>query len=189
MIKMIKEEPRLKDYLKENIEDSGISVDIDPCLNNDDYAAIKVDDYYAGLKLPTPPKSVDYVVVVDCDCNWFTMYILELKDVNGPGGLNIRDIQEKFDNTIKIFLSDTFSNIFLNDCFKYKDIKLYLVSDAYGERPDFSCHDEYLRFRERINKKDSLKVDVALTSKIYRFRGKILQIKYDIPPNPIITRC
>lgn len=189
MIKKIKEESRLRDYLKETIEDSGTRVGIDPRLGKDDYVAIKVDDYYAGLRLPITPKSVDYVVVVDCKCDWFTMYILELKDVKGPEHLNIQDIQEKFDNTIKMFLSDTFSHIFLDDCFKYKDIKLYLVSDAYGEAPKFSCHDEFLCFRERINKKDSLKVDVALTSKLYRFKGKILQIRYDIPPNPIITRC
>lgn len=185
---MIKDDTILNPYLKDSIEDAGIKVDIDSSLNEKEYVAIKVDEYFAGLKIPTPPKSVDYVVVVDCKCSWFAMYILELKNVNGPNNLNIRDIQEKFSNTINIFLSDTFSNIFLSDSFKYKAIKLYLVSDAYNEIGKFSCHEEYLSFREKINKKDSLKVDVALTSKLYRFRGKILHIEYDIPPNPIITR-
>lgn len=188
MVDMIKRDARLAPYLKDTLEDAGIEVGIDQALKEEEYAAIKVDDYYAGLKMATPPKAVDYVVVVDCQCDWFVMYILELKNVNGPDGLNIADIQEKFSNTINFFLSDTFGNIFLNDCFKYKGVKLYLVSDAYGEVGSFSNHSEYLKFRERINKKDTLKVDMSLGSKLYCFRGKILKIEYDIPPNPIITR-
>lgn len=157
-------------------------------IEPDDFAAIKVDDYYAGLKMATPPKAVDFVVVVDCQCDSFSVYILELKNVNGPDKLNIEDIQEKFSNTINLFLSDTFSYIFLNDRFKYKGIKLYLVSDAYGQVGNFANHSEYLKFRDKINKKDTLKVDISLSEKLYRFRGKILRIEYDIPPNPIVTR-
>lgn len=116
------------------------------------------------------------------------MYILEFKNVNGPEKLNIADIQEKFSNTINLFLNDTFSDIFLNDRFKYKAVKLYLVSDAYNEVGHFKNHSEYLAFRQKINKRDSLKVDVSLSSKLYKFRGKILRIEYDIPPNPVVTR-
>lgn len=188
MVDMIKRDARLVPYLKTQLEDAGIEVGIDQALQEKEIAAIKVDEYYAGQKMATTPKAVDYVVVVDCQCDWFAMYILELKNVDSPYGLNIADIQEKFSNTINLFLSDTFANIFLNDSFKYKGIKLYLVSDAYGEVGTFANHAEYLKFRERINKKDSLKVDMSLSSKLYRFRGKILRIEYDIPPNPIITR-
>ena len=188
MIKAIKSNTRLTPYLKTKIEDSGIVVNIAPDLSENDYVAIKVDDYYSGLKIATPPKAVDYVVIVDCKCDWFAIYILELKNVTSPTYIDIKDVQEKFDNTINKFLSDTFSDIFLSDRFKYKAIKLYLVSDAYKEIGKFSCHREYLSFREKINRRDSLKVDVSLTSKLYRFRGKIVRIEYDIPPNPIITR-
>lgn len=65
---------------------------------------------------------------------------------------------------------------------------LYLVSDAYCEVGRFANHSEYLKIREKVNRKDTLKVDLSLSSKLYRFRGKILKIEYDIPPNPIITR-
>ena len=85
-------------------------------------------------------------------------------------------------------MNDSFSDIFLNDRFKYKSVKLYLVSDAYNEVGHFKNHNEYLAFRQKINKRDSLKVDVALSSKLYKFRGKILKIEYDIPPNPVVTR-
>lgn len=188
MVNMIKKDAHLAPYLKTVLEDAGIKVELDPTIKQENYTAIKVDDYYAGLKIATPPKAVDFVVVVDCQCDWFAMYVLEFKNVNGPDKLNITDIQEKFSNTINLFLSDTFSGIFLNDRFKYKAIKLYLVSDAYGAVGSFKNHADYMEFREKINKKDSLKVDISLSSKLYRFRGKILKIEYDIPPNPIITR-
>lgn len=185
---MIKREARLAPYLKTALEDAGIEVQVDPSLTDQDYAAIKVDEYYSGLRLAMTPKAVDFLAIVDCQCDWFAMYILEFKNVSGPEKLNISDIQEKFSNTINLFLKDSFSNIFLNDRFKYKAIKLYLVSDAYNEVGNFKNHSEYLSFRQKINKRDSLRVDVALSSKLYKFRGKILKIEYDIPPNPVITR-
>lgn len=165
MVNMIKKDAHLVPYLTTTIEDTGIEVGLDQRLCPDDFAAIKVDDYYAGLKISTPPKAVDFVVIVDCQCDSFSMYILELKNVNGPGKLNIVDIQEKFSNTINLFLSNTFSYIFLNDRFKYKEIKMYLVSDAYGEAGNFANHSEYLRFRDKVNKKDTLKVDMSLSEK------------------------
>lgn len=185
---MIKNDTRLAPYLNTTLEDAGIKVEIASNLSTQDYAAIKVDEYYAGLRMAITPKAVDFLVVVDCHCDWFAMYILEFKNVNGPEKLNIADIQEKFTNTINLFLSNTFSEIFLNDRFKYKAVKLYLVSDAYNEVGHFKNHSEYLDFRKKINKRDSLKVDVALSSKLYKFRGKILRIEYDIPPNPVVNR-
>ena len=188
MIDMIKRDAHLVPYLKENIEDNGISAIVDDKLTTDEYVAIKVDEYYAGLREKITPKSVDFVVVVDCQCNSYVMYILEFKNVHKSRGLNIAEIQEKFANTIDDFLSNTFSSIFENDRFKYKDIKLFLVSDAYQQATNNQTHAEVLAFREKINKKDSLKVDLRLRQKLFKFRGRVLQIEYDIPPNPIIAR-
>lgn len=188
MVNMIKRDAQLAPYLHDVLEDAGITIGIDPTLQLDDYAAIKVDDYYADLHLTMSPKAVDFVVAVDCQCDAFALYILELKNVNGPEGLVLEDIKEKFGNTINSFLGDSFSYIFTNDRFKYKVIKLYLISDAYHEVGKFSNHAEYLKFRDRVNKRDTLKVDFSLSFKPYQFRGKILRIEYDIPPNPIIKR-
>jgi hypothetical protein len=175
-------------YLRETIEDEGIEVGISEHLILDKLAIVKVDDYYAGLHLAAPPKAIDYLVVVDCECNSFVMYLLELKNVNSPKFLDIKAIHEKFDNTISDFLSKRFAGIFMNDSFKYKEILLYLVSDAYGLCGKYESYNEYRNFRERINKRDSLKTEMNLGNKMFRFRGKILKISYDMPPNPIIKR-
>ena len=108
--------------------------------------------------------------------------------MNDPKRLVLKDIHEKFENTIEQFLSDTFANIFLHDRFKYKRIKLYLVSDAYGEVGKYQNHAKYLAIRNKINKRDTLRVDMALSERPYKFRGKLLQIEYEIPSNPVIRR-
>ena len=56
------------------------------------------------------------------------------------------------------------------------------------ESGKFSTHSEYVRFRERINRRDTLGVDFALTRKPFRFRGFVCHIEYEIPPNPIIKK-
>lgn len=191
MVGTIKRDTNLAPYIHTVIHDAGITVGIDPSLQSNDYVAIKVDDYYNSQHLSTTPKSVDFVVVVDCKCNWYALYLLELKNVNGPEKLNISDIQEKFTNTFNFFLKDTFAYIFENDCYKYKAVNLFLVSDAYHAVGKFKNHAEYLAFqkyRDKVNRKDSLKVDMHLSDKLYRFRGKIVRINYDIPPNPLIRR-
>lgn len=77
------------------------------------------------------------------------------------------------------------------DKYKYKDVKLYLVSDAYGLAGKYGTYEEYKKIQEKkqkIQNRDSLRVDFNLGSKLYKFRGKILKIDYDIPPNPIIKK-
>lgn len=92
---------------------------------------------------------------------------------------------------IQDFLSERFGKIFLADQYKYRDIKLYLVSDAYGLTGRYGTYAEYkkvLEKKQKIQNRDSLRVDVHLGSKLFKFRGKIVKISYDIPPNPVIRR-
>lgn len=192
MIQKIRKCKELIPFLKDFIEDEGIIVDIEENLDSEQVAIIKVDDYYNSLHLGFPPKSIDFAVVVDCSCYSYVLYLLELKNVNSPKKLNIKDIQEKFDTTIYDFLSKRFDSIFLNDRFKYKAIKLYLVSDAYNLFGKYTTFEEYKKVQDKkqnIQRRDSLRVDLNLGAKLYKFRGKILHINYDIPPNPIIKKC
>ena len=76
----------------------------------------------------------------------------------------------------------------MNDRFKYKGIRLYLVSDAFRQTGKFATHEEYVRFRERINRRDTLNFDLTLSQKLYRFRGIVCKIEYEMPPNPVICR-
>lgn len=191
MIHEIKECRELIPYLKEEIKDEGIEVGVEEGLVPEKMAAIKMDDYYNNLHVEMPPKSIDFLVVVDCECSWYALYLLELKNVNSPKKLSIKDIQDKFETAIDNFMSARFEKIFLCERYKYKDIKLYLVSDAYGLNGKYGTFEEYKKIQERrqkIQNRDSLRVDRNLGSKLYKFRGKIYKINYEIPPNPIIKK-
>lgn len=187
MLQRIKNEKTLRPYIRYAIEDAGIEVGVDPGLTEEEYIGIKVDDYYNGLS-ENSPKSVDYVVAVDCSCDAYVLYIIEMKNVNGPKHLLISDIQEKFCNTIEDFLKNRYKEIFLDDKVKYKDLKLYLVSDAYGIQGKFEKFEQYRECLNKINSRDTLKVDRNLSSRLFKFRNMVRKIEFDIPPNPIIQK-
>lgn len=188
MIQQINSELKLRPYLCSEIEDEGIIIGIDESLYPDQYAIIKVDDYYNNQHMALIPKSIDFLTSVDCECSSYTLYLLELKNVKSPKHLSIPDIHEKFQNTIDDFMTHRFGHIFLNDKYKYKDVKLYLVSDAYHHQGKYENYEKYRLIMDKMNKKDSLKIERSLGGKLFKFRNKLLKINYDIPPNPIIQR-
>lgn len=184
MIQMIENEEKLKSYLHRQIEDSGIGVNVDPLLAYEKYVGIKVDDYYAGLHEKIIPKAVDFVVAVDCECAWYALYILELRNVKRTS--SSKEIQEKFDTAINRFMQQEFGSIFLNDRYKYKEVFLYLVTTSYQKAVDLGKFDNYAKLRSKLDAKDSLANDSTLTQKPYKFRGRYYFIKREVPPNPLI---
>ena len=57
-----------------------------------------------------------------------------------------------------------------------------------GKYATYAEYKKVMEKRQKIQSRDSLRVDVHLGSKPFKFRGKYLKISYDIPPNPIIRR-
>ena len=190
MLQMIKTERKLTPFLHYQVEDAGIEVAVDEDLANEDYVAIKTDDYYNSLHLGDTIKSIDYLVTVDCSCDVYVLYLLEFKNVGSPSHLQIKDIVEKFNNTINDFINARFNYIFLNDRYKYRAVHLYLVSDAYRVGERFKSHDEYVKFIERYNSvgRDSLKVDYSLSQRLFRIKNKPCRIKYALPKELMIQK-
>lgn len=190
MIQMIKECRELNACITWEISDAGLTVDVDPDLKEDEYVGIKVDDYYNHKKssdAPTP-LSVDYVISVDCACDTYVLYILELKNVKSPQSYTTKEITAKFETTIENFLKTEFGDIFDNARFKYRNIYLYLVTSAYSNRVKNESFEAYIKLLEKINSKDTLVKDQELSLKLFRFHGKILRIKIEVPPYPIIRK-
>ncbi len=174
MIAEIKREKPLLPHLRESCEDSGVSVEIDEGLSAEDYACIKVDDYYSALGLGREtPKSVDNIVAVDCVNNSYALYILEFKGVKRAKHIRSKDIIQKFTTAIDNFLKIRFSHIFCSDRYKYKSIKAYEVDTVRRENP---------------YKRSSLPQEKALLDEEFKFRGKIIRIKRANPQDVLITR-
>ena len=189
MIQQINQTDGLKKYITHEIEDAGLAVAVDSKLNLDEYIGIKVDDYYMGLHLRgETPNAVDFIVTVDCQWDAYCLYILELKNVKSPKGYTTKDIIEKFETAIDRFIKEDFKEIFLNDKYKYKEIKLYLVTSAYGKALGQKNYQSYIELLRKINQKDTLTNDWTLSNKLFKFQKRILRIEREIPPNPVIKR-
>lgn len=178
MINLISNDKELKKYLYYEIQDSGVSVKVNERLSKKDYIGIKVDDYYNSLKLPTTPKSVDFIITVDCQCNWYLLYLLEFKKLKKSGYLKVQEIKEKISNTVTDFLENRFKNIFLNDKFKYKNVLLYLVGNIYSPA----------KLKTRNYDKDTLKIDTNLSLTPIWFRGKVYKVNYCLPEELVIDK-
>lgn len=185
MIQRIRGNKALKPYLHQEIEDTGVAVEVEPSLTADDYVGIKVDDYYMGLKLQgETPKAVDFIVPVDCGLHWYALYILEMKDTDS---YTRKDIHEKFDTAMNRFLQEDFKDIFLDDRYRYCSIKLYLVK-KHKQAEKYSSYKEYVEVYNKIHAKDTLALDQKLSDKIYTFRNWLVQIEREFPPNPLISK-
>lgn len=186
MIQTIKQHPKLKRFVHYDIEDAGFRVEVDFQLTDQDYIGIKIDDYYNSLKLSgETPKSVDFIVSVDCDCDAYVLYVIEFKDTKSYTG---NEIWDKFNTTINRFMAEEFKDVFMNDKFKYKDIKLYLVTTANKTALKYSNYQQYITIHNKVHGKDTLMSDLMLSGKPFFFRGKYLYINREIPPNPIIKK-
>jgi hypothetical protein len=99
-----------------------------------------------------------------------------------------KDIHAKFDTAIEYFMKVRFHHIFENDSYKYKDVKLYVVSKAYVEATRFGSYDAFKMKMMQMNQRDTANRDRQMSDKLYRFRGGIYRIQREYPPNPLIQR-
>ena len=185
MIKQIKDNAKLGEYCTNIISDEGIEVGIDENLATDDFIGIKADGYYnPKIMKKDCPKMVDFVVTVDCECNSYKLYVLEMKSST----IDNVAINEKFKNALEILMSRDFKDIFLNDKYKYKDIKLYLISKTQASALKYKNYAEYVRIYNIVKNKDTLQKDIYASEKIFHFRKRILRMEKELPGRIIIQK-
>lgn len=151
-------------------------------INDDVVLILKIDSYYNTQRMPNPPKSVDYVVIVKCEADdGYDMYIIELRNVGDTSGVKPRDIRKKFETIFSDFFvrfNGEFEYIFA----KLKKLKLYLITDPLGLKSKELDEDQ---IKERI-KGTVIETFGFLTP--FEFLGKAYLIEVKVP-DPVIPTC
>ena len=167
IINRIKSHPILSNFIENTCCENKISVTFDDGILSNDYAIIKVDNYYNSLNLEKTPASVDCLIVRNCINSGYGLTLVELKKIETGKGFDIENMQEKFKTALFDFIKNRFKNPL---DIHYSDIKLFFVS------------------RQEIHKRDiGLKMEVLINTR-FKFNDKTLMI---IPkmPTPTIKKC
>lgn len=180
LIDRLKSEPLLRGHIRSKCQERAFAVEVCERVETSDVIIISVDSYYSSQGLPQCPPSPDCLIVLHCNDGSYSIFIVELRDIDSPRGFNISHIQKKFATCIGDFMSNVLREYFLDDFLRFKKIELLFVTDPYGESDG--------RDRTRFGRTTKLDHLLSLSSKLYNFRGYKLGIQHFVS-NPLITPC
>ncbi|ELK8484555.1 hypothetical protein RV034_000687 [Vibrio parahaemolyticus] len=143
---------------------SGDEIDLEKMLN------LAVDDYYKALKLGNTPKAIDNLVLINRGNNKFSIYLIELKDVNKLRRLCVDDIKEKYQTTINDFMINRYGESFNNDAYKLIDFNIWLVCNK------FRFLDSDISSEDYEKKIENTFIERLLMIKPFKYKNKLSQI-------------
>jgi len=165
----------------------GVAISARLCRGNDlddeKIKILKVDRHYSSRNFTNPPKSIDCLIVVECESGCFELTLVELKDVSSIGGIVPRDILEKFRTTITCFMTRDFGFIFDNPAYEVSVIRAWLVSDPFNlaHLPDEA-------YRKKIG---TTRLKMFQLERPFVFRGHriLVEMRRPGPTEPVIDNC
>ena len=176
LIDWLRKDPIISKYICNDCSENGVEVILDNKIDPSNLLIIKIDGFY-NREVNNPPRSPDCLIIQRCD-DHFDIYVIELRNISGPDGFSIKEIEEKFTTCLDDFMSHRFGNYFHHSDVEINVLKLYLISDPY----DFKNHpNKQLYMRGH-------KFDLLSAIRIPRFFNKHLYIEPHIP-NPMILLC
>ncbi len=177
LIDLLKNDPIINQFFCDECKENDISIEIDNTISKDDLLIIKLDEYYHRESHPQPP-SPDCLVIQRCSENKFNGYIIELKNIDGPGGFTVNGIVQKFTTCLDDFMSNRFAHYFYKNEINYNSIRLIFIADPY----------DYKKVPEKQNKAKPHRIDALLSVRIPKYFGHHLYIDHKLP-NPKINNC
>ena len=104
MFEAILNDPDLFSLYRAACEENEICIEFSEHLPDDQYLILKIDAYYHSSRMHNPPRSIDCLIIVQCDTNpCYDFYLIELKNISSPKGFNTTEIREKFNTAIEDF--------------------------------------------------------------------------------------
>jgi len=167
MIKRIKADRILSDFIEDSCCENNICVTFDGDVDLGNVVIVKIDKYYQSLNLEFTPPSIDCLIIRKCLSGGYALTLIELKKTKKQKYLNVRNLMGKFHTTFDDFIKVRFRQYYDID---YKSVKLFFVSSIEND-----ARDKGIKLETRIND-------------IYHFRGRRYLIQPELP-NPIISNC
>jgi hypothetical protein len=181
----------LCNHLIQECQENGIRVVIgdslldDGMLDTEKILIIKPDSYYSSARMATPPPSIDCIIITKCADSSYKLYLVEMRDRKGAQGVSPKVIIPKFRTIVEKFFADEFKEIFNADRFHIRDIKMWIVTDAYNTK---QCSEEAY-----IKKIKGTVLDNYLSQKPFRVFGKLVLVEPIVPylqhVAPVIQTC
>lgn len=170
MINDIKNDFILRNFVREQCEDEGLCVEIDPRIPPERVVIIKVDDYYNSFNVEKRPASPDCLIIVQCSDTTFSATIAEMKNIDYSAGFTVENMKEKFDTCLNDFMRKQFAKYFDRE---FKKITLFFVNRIELHRA--SAYD------------DTLKTKILMNT-LFTFRNRPCKIELRFP-TPAVRPC
>ncbi len=182
LINNLRNHKELSHFIRDKCDDSkdskgNFKVIIDKSVKPKNILIIKVDLYF-NKEISPNPKGPDCLIIQRCAKNEFDIYVVELKDVKRPKGIDKKNIQEKFINCYDLFIKKEFKKYVDSNKIKIRNIKLWLIADPFNirEHPERKKYNNVIDFKQRLGDKP------------VKYFNNHLFINYD-HKNPTIKDC
>lgn len=181
MIKVLKRKSELTPYFSTNLFENGVGVVIDESVDNSNYLAINIDNYYHHIGVYPIPEIADLLIVgKESEHENFHLFIVELKDIKKPAYFKINNIHGKFETAINDFMKARYADPFLNTKYNIVEFRLFFIHDAYHLKEKGFSDLEIKSFLAET------KMAILQSMTPFEFRGKHYLIEYELP-NPLLS--
>lgn len=178
----------LREYPIEN----GLGIEISSnCFENEaliyeKILILKLDEHHGFCSSFThnPPAMIDFLIITQCCDESINLHLVEVRETSSAKKpttrLNPKEIIEKFNNAITLYLENNGRNFIEVD--KIKSIKGYLVCDPWSLR-DKENREEIFKTKMKTSA-----LDFYSTLKPLRVFNKAFMITPELP-NPVVECC
>lgn len=177
IIESLSNKAELVPHFKNDIIENNAKVDIDNsfynngALDSQKILNISVDKFYNSLGLSSTPCSIDNLVLVKRGHNRYSLYLIELKDVDKLKRLNRDQIKNKFDTTLHDFMLTKYQDDFGCEDLKITDLNLWLVCNRFNFMNTEISQEDYQ------NKIKNSFLETLMLLKPYKYKGKVSRIE------------
>lgn len=168
-------------FITTTLLENGVGVIIDRSIPHDCICSINIDEYYHKYVVHTP-EIADLLIIIKSQMHksTFSLYIVEMKNINSPKYFKICNIYNKFKTVIDDFLKIRHQDIFEDSSKIVIGFRLYFISDAYRLLKRGFTETQIRSFLA------STKIEILQSLPPFSFRHFKAYIEYKLP-NPLIT--